>query len=319
MKRTNFAFTLVELLVVIAIIGVLVGMALPGVQAMRESSRRSACSANLIPMGMAIQTYHDRWLEFPVGTIAGNIGAGNIAVGGDQPATRSSDHVPPGTHHNWLGRLLDLLDQPAMASTINRSVPVDMPPNDVVLRLGYPGVRCPSSPGLPSYASDYAGLHHSSEAPIAEDNDGVFILNRAIHRTDVIDGLANTIFIGEKISAPDDPGWLSGTRATLRNGGQGIETINDQWSSPTGTTVGSLGSYHPGGANLMFGSGEISFRTSQMDLRILSQMIDRRDGSLPTQWMSLDDLRKSNAAAPNPPAANTPATSPTDANPATAP
>ena len=46
-----------------------------------------------------------------------------------------------------------------------------------------------------------------------------FFLNSKLRRDDIADGLAHTIFIGEKLIDKDDLGWMSGTRATLRNTG----------------------------------------------------------------------------------------------------
>ncbi len=70
MQRKQTGFTLVELLVVIAIIGILIALLLPAVQSARASSRRLQCANNLKQWGLAMQTYHHSYSEFPVGSIS---------------------------------------------------------------------------------------------------------------------------------------------------------------------------------------------------------------------------------------------------------
>ncbi|MEO1617893.1 MAG: DUF1559 domain-containing protein [Planctomycetota bacterium] len=58
MKRQNRGFTLVELLVVIAIIGILVGLLLPAIGAVRERMRATSCQNNMRQIGIAAQNFH---------------------------------------------------------------------------------------------------------------------------------------------------------------------------------------------------------------------------------------------------------------------
>jgi len=71
--------------------------------------------------------------------------------------------------------------------------------------------------------------------------NGMFFLNSRIRRDDVTDGLTYTIFLGEK--TPDrivDLGWMSGTRATLRNMGTPIRKTTLDPSGLVGSSLGSL-------------------------------------------------------------------------------
>lgn len=273
------AFTLVELLVVIAIIGVMVGLLTPAVQAMRESARQVTCQSNLTSISLALQSYHDRWLHFPVGTVA------------ESGPIKSEAN---GNHHNWLGRLADLLDQPVIASRIDRSVGVYANANKPVLELIFPGIRCPSAIGVTHNASSYVGIHHSDEKMIDSSDFGSFVLNKKISLDDIADGLGNTAFVSEKLIRIDDLGWLSGTRATLRNVGQGIAIDVDEFADPAPEVVGSIGSRHPAGVHLLFGSGSIRFQSDQTDRRVLQQLADRRDGEIPLALQTLDQQREQN-------------------------
>jgi prepilin-type processing-associated H-X9-DG protein len=97
---------------------------------------------------------------------------------------------------------------------------------------------CPSEINSPSNppASNYAAVHHDVEAPIDVNNNGVFFLNSRIRRDEITDGLAHTLFIGERIVEPNpDLGWMSGTRSTLRNTGAALNSnlrVVTPWAAP---------------------------------------------------------------------------------------
>jgi prepilin-type N-terminal cleavage/methylation domain-containing protein len=61
------AFTLVELLVVMAIIGILMAIALPAVQAVRETARRMQCASNLKQISLAVHEFQGIQRRFPPG------------------------------------------------------------------------------------------------------------------------------------------------------------------------------------------------------------------------------------------------------------
>jgi prepilin-type N-terminal cleavage/methylation domain-containing protein/prepilin-type processing-associated H-X9-DG protein len=208
--RRCTGFTLVELLVVIAIIGILIALLLPAVQAARESARRTQCLNNLTQLIIAVNHYETTHGTYPPGTVET---AGPIRSAAE------------GYHHGWLTQLLPFVEQRNAYQHIDRQVGVYHPNNAPVRQLAISLFRCPSFWANAKGYSDYAGVHHPVEAPIDQSNQGVFFLNSHIGYDDVADGTSQTLFIGEKHTLDGDLGWMSGTRATLRNTGTPINAI----------------------------------------------------------------------------------------------
>lgn len=277
------AFTLVELLVVIAIIGILIALLLPAVQAAREAARRVSCTNNLAQFAFALQNYESTHGVYPPGTLDKK---GPIA------------HQPQGYHHNWLTHLLPFIEERNAYNHIDFSVGVYDEKNAPVRKTRMRLFVCPSNAAPPDLMlSNYAGLHHHLDAPIDEDNQGIFFLNKSIQYEEIKDGSSTTIFVGERISdLQQDLGWMSGTRSTLRNTGQPINKMLaivrqnrgnptqmiDEPGSENPVIVGGFSSNHPGGAEFLFGDGRVQFISETIDSKTYQQLGHRADGQLMT-------------------------------------
>lgn len=204
MKTKHRAFTLVELLVVIAIIGILVALLLPAVQAAREAARRSQCINNVRQIVLGIHNYELAYDHLPVGTTND---------------TGPIENKPPGHHMSWLARVLPYIGEQNRAEHLDMKLSAYHMLNDPVRQTTISILVCPSYPGEGLAITTYAACHNDREAPINEDNNGSFILNRKLTLDDIKDGASYTIFVGEKQVDEYDLGWLSGTPSTLRNTG----------------------------------------------------------------------------------------------------
>lgn len=112
-QRNRHAFTLVELLVVIAIIGILIGMLLPAVQAVREAARRTACSNNMRQIGLSALNYESSYQEFPFGIREDEDPMGELYSPEGQTSTALNGQWA------WSAFLLPFMEQNAIATRLN--------------------------------------------------------------------------------------------------------------------------------------------------------------------------------------------------------
>ena len=215
--KTRRGFTLVELLVVIAIIGILIGMLLPAVQAVREAARRTQCLNNLKQIGLAALNHESGLMKLPSagkGTSTANPPVNgfydnnsNLTTSGGQQAQGMLTRILPFIEgaNNFAG-FTDLTvsyDAAANAGTIQ------LPQG---ARTSINAFLCPSVGGLRgSTETDPDGFGYTDYAAIilVDQSMSLGVQNNSIYQTGVFnartgrkigsvtDGTSNTIGIAE--------------------------------------------------------------------------------------------------------------------------
>ena len=286
MRRRGF--TLIELMIVIGHDRRADFAALAGGPVAREAARRAMCENNLRQLGIALANYMSTHTVFPPGVVNDK---GPIS------------NLPQGYDHGWIVQILPFIGQNNLYRHVDLDESVYAPENDTVREVMIATLLCPSN--VSRAGTHYAGCHHDVEAPIAADNHGVLYLNSRVKPDDVLDGLATTILLGETLQDAPTLGWPSGTRASLRNTGQGINepdllypAVRRLRSAPRtegefasvialvqdGSLpvdyVGGYASRHSNGANFLFCNGSVRFLKKTIDMRVYQLLGNRADGEL---------------------------------------
>lgn len=197
-SETRLGFTLIELLVSIAILAVLIAMLLPAVQTARLSARATQCRSNLAQLGEAFHAYHLTQGSLPSGS-----------VDSQSPAVAGPDRFVWG----WAVQLLPYLGEQNQAAGLDPKLGVLAPANASILQRIPPEFSCPAATSAERIG--YAGVHHDQMAPIAADNNGVLFLNNHVRFEELVDGLHQTLLLGEATEVR----WAEGTFGSLRNFG----------------------------------------------------------------------------------------------------
>lgn len=264
--RDRRGFTLIELLVVIAIVAILIGLLVPAVQKVRESAARARCLNNLKQLGLAIHNYHDQTGSFPSGVL-------------------------------WMRPLLPFVEQ-LPTTPGDRDIAVLDCPSDprggVIYAQNFGGVNW----GLTWYVPLDRNGYGDDWGMIISNNYYPANGQRRVSVTDVVDGTSNTAAFGERPPSPEGTysdlyyGWwdfptLQDTRTPVRPSTalapvfalpgvfaygsfyttehNGPPCPNPGQFGPASTTnqcaFNSVSSFHPGGANFLFGDGSVRFLT----------------------------------------------------------
>lgn len=278
--RAHSGFSLIELLVVIGIIGILVALLIPAVQASRESARRTQCKNNLRQIGLALTMYHEVARTLPPAVT--DTWAGSTQL------------------HTWAVLILPFVEQGSLYSRYSFPAGQNAEANRPVVSTRLPVYSCPSS-GDAGYEGDghYAkGDYAASSGVQPVVNGGAMFPASKVRFNAIIDGLSNTLFVGELYH--HNLGWARGSAAGMTGGGGGggaafSRGVSRWWSckgpcaeaglnplpglNPLDTNCNThcerrfqFSSPHANGVYFLFGDGHVGFLTDSIDLEGLKAL-----------------------------------------------
>ncbi len=232
MTRRRNGFTLIELLVVIAIIAVLIGLLLPAVQKVREAANQTKCRNNLKQIVLGLHNRHDAEGSFPPSYLDENTvpatppppRPGRPLRIRDQPPPNIVFDAPVRPGWGWAAILLPYVEQQALYSQIDFSVPIDGAAGAESRVTPLSIYTCPSDPYAGVYYARNAFLNDSYQAasnsyaachggfdglsyPRPDTGTGVFWRNSKVKIADISDGTSTTVAVGERAAWLTQAAW----------------------------------------------------------------------------------------------------------------
>ncbi|MDP1563282.1 MAG: DUF1559 domain-containing protein [Pirellulaceae bacterium] len=293
-------FTLVELLVVIAIIGVLMGLLLPAVQQARAAGYRMSSANQLRQIGLALTNYESARGRYPAGYTSDPVRFAPHAV-----------TLDAGPGWAWGTMILPYLEQGGLYDKLNLSLPCWAPENAVAVQSkissflsagadsGFDAIQITDSSG--TVVGVFGRSHYV--ANVGQDEPwgysvsdwkslpssrffGPFYRNSRTRAAEILDGLSNTVFVGEHMSISNKTwvGVIPGTESCPADINRFPLTECDAAAtfvlSHSGPAASEPGIIHPPGyptahvcqffspwhgANILFGDGSVRFISNDVN------------------------------------------------------
>ncbi len=293
-SERRLGFTMIELMVVISVIGIMVSLLMPAVQRAREAARRAECTSRIRQLALGMTLFHESFHHIPGN--GGPLPESTLALVGGPDIQPFTDDLIDGNHNVWgvgdpgrMGKqqtgswgysILPFIEQSAAFQSGDCDAP-------------QPLFACPSRPRGATLSPLNSDLAVYEPGAVAMTKTDYCANNRLVPNRpqvfafrDVLDGLSQTILIGEKAFDPtiqtetsrywDEPIWLGGAKGTARSGLKvlpdriGIE-YKDNWGSP-----------HDGGALFAFADGHVQFVTQSVDWQLMAATLSPRDMEVET-------------------------------------
>ena len=308
-RARSRGFTLVELLVVIAIIGILVALLLPAIQAAREAARRTQCTNNMKQIGLAILNYETARRELPlaftpnwpgtplVGACDGTPGQGNPSNGLQR--------------HFILSFILPYMERQAMYDQLDFSRAWNNVRNRPVTEVDVPDYICPSAPTRPGSATtDYTVLVDIGDEDYCEflEGAGLAKTKRTLERLPsmiqdvpvqvrkITDGLSKSLMFFESAGRPEHyiKGQLQSTTVPAYRWAD--PEVYGLWGNVFDPAVCSfhevmncenyseIYSFHPSGANFLFGDGSVDFLPEDIDTDTFISLFTAASDDIPGEY-----------------------------------
>jgi prepilin-type N-terminal cleavage/methylation domain-containing protein/prepilin-type processing-associated H-X9-DG protein len=308
LQISKFGFTLVELLVVITIIGILIALLLPAVQAAREAARRMQCSNNLKQIGLAVLNYEQTNGCFPP-TPEGNGSMAHTTLVRILPYLEGANVI---TGYRYDLRSFD----PPNSTILSTQLAVYQCPSDNAAGRVYGNVFSRSNYvmnfGSTTYFSMPGTNVEQTRGPFkATSQQYPYGLAVGCRIADIKDGTVCTAMASEVISGKHDSGnpfdarglwgWMEAgssnyEHAITPNSSAGdkmyvsagdTECIADA-DMPCDLSAGSddtkcyagARSRHPGGVNVVFCDGHLTFIPNTIDASVWKNLGAINDGNI---------------------------------------